>query len=126
MRYLRRRLLKELDATSALEKELYEGYDIQFILIDTSDGTPQTLSFSVEINGTQVFNGTLAELRDENALIYGFNDSAENLYVGLLDLKEMLSGNGGINGNIRSIKLKVEASGANNFDVTIGELIDIN
>ena len=126
MRYLRRRLIENLDATGAIEKELYEGYEIQFILIDTDAGGTKTLSFGIEINGTQIYNGSLAELRDENALIYGFDDTTQNENVGLLDLKEMLSNNGGMNNSIRSVKLKAEASGGDDFDVIIGELIDIN
>jgi len=134
MRFLRRRQIESYNpvvAATTVEKELYQGYDIQFLFLDTngSTGPSGTLEFSIEINGIQVYNGSLLELNAENALRYGFNSvdfaTGQNLFVGLLELKPSAANGNVSHQYIKSIKIKTTSGNVDALDITVGEIIDI-
>lgn len=129
MRFLKRRKIEQYNPvdTSPVEKELYQGCDIQFLFLDTNEGAG-TLEFSIEINGVQVYNGTLLQLNEENGLLYGFNSNfttGKNKFVGLLELKQLVNGGVSVQ-QIKSVKIKSTGGTATLLDITVGEIIDIN
>ena len=132
MKIIRRRQLDNFDpagATVDTEKELYDGYDVQFLFIDCTGDPATILDFAIEIDGIQLFKSTLSRLNKENALLYGFNCTAgaENADVGLIDIRSMIRTENGAIKKPKSIKFIafLATTTCTSVDLVVGELIDI-
>ena len=132
MKVIRRRQLDNFDPAGAsvdTEKELYDGYDVQFIFIDCTGDPGTVLDFAIEIDGVQLFNTVLTRLNKENALLYGFNNTggADNADIGLIDIRSMIRTENGAIKKPKSIKFIafLSTSTCTSVDLIIGELIDI-
>ena len=128
MKFIRRRKIPTITPSATTEQELFEGYDIKFLVIDCHDKTSGgPLDFSIEINGVQVYRNILGRLTGENAYIYGFDISTENLRVGILNLKEITSREIMKPGEIKSVVFKNKGPYPYDvLDITVGEVIEID
>lgn len=128
MLFTRRRKIAEFDPTGTTEKELYQGAPIQFLFFDCNGAGGTSLTFSIEIDGVQVYNGTLLQLNEENALLYGFSSSfgsGQNILVGLLELESIISSRQRSRKPVKSVEFKYVSGDFDALNITVGELIDI-